>query len=104
MGALTRTPLNEYVIRIQDRSSGEQLDFSIPARSVHEAERKATEAGWIVLDPTLAPPPEMTEAQIAAKANERAITVGIVKAAGIIALAIVGLIVVGNIVVFLINQ
>ena len=101
---LSRQPVNEYVIRIEDRSTGERMDFSIPARSVYEAEQKAFDAGWLVIDPTQAPPPQASETQIAAKANERAVTVGILKAAGFIALAVFALVILGNVVVFLVNQ
>ena len=96
--------MNEYVIRIEDRTTGEQMDFSIPARSVHEAEQKAFDAGWLVIDPTQAPPPKASDTEVAAKANERAVMFGILKAVGIIAVALVALVVVGNIVVFLANQ
>ena len=94
---------NVYVIKVQDRTSGEKLDFEITARSVHEAESKAYDAGWLVLDPS-SPPPAPSQSDNEAKARELAVKIGVLKALGIAALVIAGLFVIGNIIVFLISE
>lgn len=94
---------NIYVIKVQDRKSGERLDFEITARSVHDAEVKAYDAGWLVVDPS-GPRPEATEAERANTAQEAAVKRGVLKALGIALLVAVGLIVAGNIIVFLVGE
>ncbi len=94
---------NIYVIKVQDRKSGERLDFEITARSVHEAEAKAFDAGWLVIDPSV-PASEPTEAERATKAQEVAVKRGVLKALDIALLVVVGLIVIGNIIVFLVGE
>ena len=94
---------NIYVIKVQDRKSGERLDFEITARSVHEAEAKAYDAGWLVVDPS-GPAPEPTEAERTTAAQEVAVKRGVLKALGIALLVLVGLIVAGKIIVFLVGE
>lgn len=93
----------EYVIEVEDRNTGERHKFPITARTVQEAEAKADEAGWRVIDPS-APLPEPTPEEVAAKQQERAVKFGILKALGIAAGALIALVVLGNIVVFLASQ
>lgn len=93
-----------FVIGVQDRKSGERLTVEVPARSVHEAEAKASDAGWLVLDPTTEPAAQPTAQEVDAKLKERAVMFGVLKALGIAALAVIGLVILGNIVVFLAAQ
>lgn len=105
MSTMTMKPKKAvFVIRVEDRKSGERLTVEVPARSVQDAESQAAKAGWLVLDPTSEPEPQPTAEQVEAKARERAVMFGTLKALGIAALAIVGLIVVGNIAFFLAAQ
>jgi hypothetical protein len=104
MSTLTAKPKKaEFVIKVEDRNTGERLNFDIVARTVQEAEAKAADAGWIVVDPST-PAPKPSESEIAAGMQERAVRNGILKALCIAAVVVVGLVVVGNIVVFLISQ
>lgn len=93
-----------FVIRVEDRRTHERMDFDIIARSVQEAEKRAMDAGWIVVNPTTEPAPEPSESELQAARQERAVMFGTLKALGIAALVIIGLIVVGNVVVFLASQ
>ena len=93
-----------FVIRVEDRNNGKRFPLEIVARSVHEAEAKAFDAGWIVLDPTSEPPAKPSDAEIQAQMQERAVKRSVLKALGIAALVIIGLVILGNVVVFLASQ
>jgi hypothetical protein len=93
-----------FVIKVEDRNNGKRFPLEITARSVHEAEAMAFDAGWIVLDPTTAPPAKPSEAETVAQMQQRAITRGVLHALGIAALVIIGLVILGNVVVFLAAQ
>lgn len=93
-----------FVIKVEDRNNGKQFPLDIEARSVHEAEAKAYDAGWLVLDPTTEPPAQPSESETQAQMQERAVKRGVLKALGIAALVIIGLVILGNVAVFLAAQ
>lgn len=77
-----------YRIRVADRITSEQHEFDIRARDVFDAERQAADAGWVVMDPTDAPPPAVRETP-PEKKMERAVMFGVLKAIGIVFVAAV---------------
>lgn len=95
-----------FVIQVEDRKTGEVLGFDIPARNVQEAEKRASEAGWIVIDPSgdFGTKVEVSPEVAAIKQQERAVTIGVLKAIAIAVTAIVVLIVIGNLVIAAANS